>query len=79
MIWQFVDRETGSAVEHFDWNRYGSLPPVDGPTPKPDLLGSASKMRALVVPPPPPQSETHAKHSHCERPQNHKSIRSDAQ
>ena len=37
MIWQFVDRETGGAVEHFDWNRYGSLPPVDGRTPKPDL------------------------------------------
>jgi len=35
---------------------------------------SASKLRALVVPPPPPESETHAKHSYCERPPTHRSV-----
>jgi hypothetical protein len=37
MIWEFVQRETGAGVEPFDWKRYGSLPPVDLPTGKPDL------------------------------------------
>jgi hypothetical protein len=36
------------------------------------ILGAASKLRALVVPPPPPKVETDATHSHREHPPTHR-------
>ena len=37
------------------------------------VLASASKLRALVVPPAPPEFTAHAKHSHREQPPTHRS------
>ena len=37
------------------------------------VLGSASKLRALVVPPAPPKAETDATHCHREHPPTHRS------
>ena len=38
------------------------------------VLGSASKLRALVVPPLPPESSTATAHSHREHPPTHRSV-----
>ena len=37
------------------------------------VLGAASKLRALVMPPPPPKVDTDATHSHREQPPTHRS------
>jgi hypothetical protein len=37
------------------------------------VLGSASKLRALVVPPPPPESQANSTHAHSSHPPTHRS------
>jgi hypothetical protein len=38
------------------------------------VLGSVSKLRALVVPPLPPKAETDVTHTHREHPPTHRSV-----